>query len=113
MDNVALYKTYIHEIFEEILHPRRSSRSAVKTRPVFDDKNGQYLLFHDGWRGEHRVYGCFLHLEVTSDGKIWVHFDGTDIAVAQKLLDRGVPKSDMVIGFHPPVARPDTGFAIG
>jgi|UPI0005919E06 hypothetical protein len=113
MDKVNIYKTYIHEVIQEILSPRISSSSPVKTRFVSDEKRGHYLLFHDGWRGEHRVYGCFLHIEVTAQGKVWIHNDGTDIAVAQKLLDKGIPKSDMVIGFHPPVARADTGFALG
>ncbi|MCB9298392.1 MAG: XisI protein [Lewinellaceae bacterium] len=71
-----------------------------------------YLLFSNGGEGE-RVYGCYLHIDVANDGKVWVQHDGTDVAIAEKLLEKGIPKIDIVLGFHAPFVRVDTeGFAV-
>jgi hypothetical protein len=45
------------------------------------------------------------------DGKIWVQQDTTDVPIVQRLLDAGVPKSDIVLGFHAPYKRALAGFA--
>lgn len=42
----------------------------------------------------------------------WGHEDRTDQIVVDKLLEKGIPKSDMVIGFHAPIMRGDTEFAV-
>ncbi|WP_390889970.1 element excision factor XisI family protein [Roseofilum reptotaenium] len=31
----------------------------------------------------------------------------------KQFLDCGIPHHDIVLGFHSPVKRPDTGFALG
>ena len=54
----------------------------------------------------------YLHIDVANDGKVWLQHDGTDILVAEKLLESGVAKSDLVLGFHEPLMRADTGFAV-
>ncbi len=42
------------------------------------------------------------------DGKIWIQYNGTEFDIAQELRDKGVPASDIVIGFHPPYIRSQT-----
>ncbi|MCB9297659.1 MAG: XisI protein [Lewinellaceae bacterium] len=39
--------------------------------------------------------------------------DSTDYIVADMLLDKGIPKKDIVLGFHAPVMRADTEFSVG
>lgn len=36
------------------------------------------------------------------DGKIWIERDGTEIGVANELVEAGVPKQDRVLGFKAP-----------
>lgn len=79
---------------------------------ISDDKTGQYLLYRDGWRNAVRYYGCLVHITVAKDGKVWLQLDNTDEIIAQKLLDAGIQKSELVLGFQPPMVRPDTGFAV-
>ena len=84
----------------------------LQIQVITDDKHGQYLLYNNAWDKERRYYGCFLHLEVNKSGKIWIHHDGTDLIVGEKLLEQGVPQQDIVLGFRAPIVRPDTGFAV-
>ena len=47
------------------------------------------------------------------DGKIWIQHDGTEVGIALELVKQGVPKHDIVLGFHAPFKRQFTEFAIG
>ncbi|KAF3885538.1 hypothetical protein DA73_0400008760 [Tolypothrix bouteillei VB521301] len=40
-----------------------------------------------------------MHLEI-KDSKIWIQHDGTEVGIATLLLEQGVPKEDIVLGFH-------------
>ena len=68
MDKVKKNRKLVREILTDIADSfRRNSHWEIIE--AFDEEHGQYLLFTDGWEGEHRDYGCFMHLEVKEDGK--------------------------------------------
>ncbi|MCB0841101.1 MAG: XisI protein [Bacteroidetes bacterium] len=112
MDKLRNYRKIARELATYAGKLGERPNSDIKTQFVFDDEHGHYLLYFNGWRGAKRTYGCYLHIEVTDDAKIWVHHDGTDLKIAQLFVDKGIPKSDIVLGFHAPVKRPDSGFAV-
>lgn len=113
MDKLTQYHSIVKETLSKIANRKTIHSFPLKTHFIIDPQTGHYLLYRDGWRGETRIYGCFIHVQVAEDGKVWLHHDGTDLAIGQDLLDAGIPKSDMVVGFHPPIMRPDTEFALG
>ncbi|MBP0027777.1 XisI protein [Roseofilum sp. Guam] len=113
MDKVAEYKAIVREIAVEIGQLGDRPDHPIKNQIILDDERGHYLLYFNGWQGERRTYGCYFHVDVSEDGKVWVQHDGTDLRIAQQFLDRGIPHDDIVLSFHAPVKRPDTGFALG
>jgi hypothetical protein len=52
-----------------------------------------------------------LHLDI-KDGKIWIQYDGTEGGIALELVELGVPKEDIVLGYHSPSVRGFTEFAV-
>ncbi len=112
MDKLTEYQSLVKKILNEVASMREDAPRALKTQRIFDDEHGQYLLYKNDWRGERRIYGCFIHLEISPNAKIWLQHDGTDQLIAQQLLDLGVPKEDIVLGFRAPIVRKDTGFAV-
>ncbi|MDB9415548.1 element excision factor XisI family protein [Microcystis aeruginosa] len=65
------------------------------------------------WRDSStRIYGCIIHVDIINN-KIWVQHDGTEEAIADKLVARGVPKQDIVLAYHAPHVRQYTEFALG
>jgi hypothetical protein len=44
---------------------------------------------------------------------VWIQYDGTNRPVADELIEAGIPKEDIVLGFQPAEVRPLTGFAVG
>jgi hypothetical protein len=57
-----------------------------------------------------RVHGCLIHLDIIND-KIWVQRDGTEQGIANELVDAGVPKEHIVLGFRSSEMRKHTDFA--
>ena len=110
--NQNKHKLIAKQLLEEVGAIRSTSRFLMRTQYLFDDEHGQYMLHKYGWKGERRIYGNIAHLEIASDGKIWLHHDGTGLELANILVDKGIPKSEIVLAFHPEYVREDTGFAI-
>ncbi len=88
-----------------------SSYQEIETQIIFDQEHDHYQLVHAGWRNQYRIYGCILHLDI-KDGKIWIQHDGTEIGIANELIELGIPKEDIVLAFHDLFSRKFTGFAI-
>ncbi len=109
MERVNLYRSFIKEIIKRHSHP--SAYGDVEIQNIFDTEHDHYQLVHTGWYEKQRQYGCIMHLDI-KDSKIWIQHDGTEIGVANELVELGVPKEDIVLTYHPPYKRPYTGFAV-
>lgn len=91
----------------------------IRFETVFDHEQARYLLMILGREPVHElsssttryVHGCLIHIDII-DGKIWIQRDGTEEGVANELVQAGVPKSQIVLGFHSPEIRKYTEFAV-
>lgn len=77
----------------------------------FNETHDSYILITLGWDRKTRVHGCLIHLDII-DGKIWLQPDETEDGVAYELVNAGIPKDQISLGFHPENLRPHTGYAI-
>src|SRR5947208_2665522 len=103
------YRKHIREILEWHASFDPPVADEYEVQLIFDSDRDRYLLLDVGWDDQTRIHNCILHLDV-KDGKIWVQQDMTDPGVVERLMDRGVPKEDIVLAFHAPYKRPCTGF---
>lgn len=108
---IEKYRKLIKSIVEKHSECDSDDRE-VETQIAFDVDRDRYLMFHVGWRGERRVFGCVIHIEIRS-GKIWIQRDGTEVGIANELIEAGVPKSDIVLGYRSPYMRKFTELAVG
>jgi XisI protein len=111
---IEQYRQYIRHLLSE-----RQSRVSIQpnvqeyeVQTVFDNEQDHYQLLYVGWRGNKRTFGCILHLDI-KDGKIWIQHDGTEVGIANQLVELGVPKQDIVLAFHEPYVRQFTDFGTG
>jgi hypothetical protein len=110
MDKVEQYRNYIQEILETI-GSYKSIPEEIEGEVVIDRERDHYLLVNVGWQDEKRAYGNSIHLDI-KQGKIWVQRDMTDLRIVERLLEKGVPKEDIVLAFHSPYKRQFTDFAV-
>jgi hypothetical protein len=111
MDKVLKNKEIVRQVLQNYLNIKTHWEN-IETVFLKDEENGHYQLMNMGWQNNRRVYGAFVHVNVKPDGKIWLQHDGTDIGIADELVEMGIPKEDIVLAFHAPYKRPYTGFAV-
>lgn len=104
MDKLSLYKKVAQEIIEEVaaLFPVRKD---FETEVIADEKRGHFLLYDIGWQNDYWHYASIIHIDIKENGKVWLQHDGTDLKIAMMLVEKGIPKSDIVLGFHAPSQR--------
>lgn len=78
---------------------------------IFDEERDQYLVFDAIW-GEYRCLRSVKIFVRLRNGKIWIEEDWTEEGFATDLLESGVPRDDIVLGFQPPEMRQYTEFAV-
>ena len=114
MDKVELYRQYIQKLLLDraIRSMKNPTHVEVEAQTVFDREDDHYQLVYVGWkRNGNRDYGCLLHLDI-KDEKIWVQYDGTEGGIANQLVELGVPRTDIVLGYQSPEIRKYSNFAI-
>jgi XisI protein len=111
MAKLEKYQESIQKLLEEYAAFSQDDLE-VETELIFDITRDRYQLVHVGWQNDRRIYGCILHLDI-KDGKIWLQHNGTENDIAAELVDMGVPKFDIIIGFQSPFKRQFTEYAVG
>lgn len=113
MDSLSRYRDAIRQVLSRYadLANQETSDVDVRTYCAFDEQRDQYLVVRLGWVGQRRVKGVILHLRI-EDGKVWLEENGTDREIASELAARGVPPTDIIIGFHHPSLREPPAFAV-
>jgi hypothetical protein len=98
MDRVDEYRQIVREFLQDF------AADDPEAQLIFDAERDRYLVMHLGWRGEYRIYGCAMQLDMI-DGKVWIQHNSTEVIIDQELIQRGIPKPDIVLGFRSPSIR--------
>jgi hypothetical protein len=110
MANVKEYRQIVQKLLEEI-HSYSINSSEIEEEIVFDRDRDRYLLIDVGWHQKEYVYGTIVHIDI-KDGKIWIQRNNTEINLAARLVESGIPKEHIVIGLHSPFMRQFSGYAV-
>jgi XisI protein len=111
MANVKEYRQIVQKLIEEI-HSYSSSNTEIEEEIVFDRDRDRYLLIDLGWHQKEYVYETIIHIDI-KDEKIWIQRNNTEINLADRLVENGVSKENIVIGLHSPFMRQFSGCAVG
>ncbi len=104
------YRTIITQLLTQYaIH--KPSHGDIETQTIFDAENHHYQIVSVGWDGKQRIYGCSIHIDIKNE-KIWLQANNTELDIGLDLLEMGVPREDIVIGFQPPYMRSFSGYAI-
>lgn len=84
---------------------------SVELATIFDDEQRRYQVIAQGWQDRKRVHGSLVHIDFKGD-QIWLQHDSTDAEIAEELVELGIPRERIVLGFLPESIRQHTGFAV-
>ena len=110
MARVDVYREVIREVLTK--YSGDAPTFGVENQLIFDTEHDHYQLAKVGWSGQKRYFGGIIDIDI-KNGKVWIQHDGTEHGVANDLLERGIPKEDIVLGFHHPFQRELGDFAVG
>lgn len=99
MDRVNRYRQIACDFLESFVDEYDN-----QAQLAFDESRDRYLVIHNEWKGEHRLYGCVIQLDIV-DGQVWIQQNNTEIYVDRELISRGVAPEDIVLGFRSPSIR--------
>ena len=109
MASIEMYRDTIRSLLSEYA-ATPVANGQIDCYTVFDEQQGHYQVMNVGWDGHRRVHGCVLHLAIR-DGKVWIEQNTTEMRIAQELVEKGLAKEDIVLGFQSPEMRQYTEYA--
>ena len=112
MDKLNKYRQIIRQTLLPFGNDRYAGSPDLRNEVVLDKENDHYLVITIGWDGETSVRDCIFHIDIIND-KIWIQEDNSDSDIASILIEAGIPKSDIVLGFQSPSMRPFSSYALG
>ena len=98
MDRVNQYRQIMQDFLKDF------AVNDPEAQLIFDVERDRYLVMHNNWRGEYRIYGCAMQLDLI-EGKVWIQHNSTEIYIDRELIQRGVAPQDIVLGFRSPSVR--------
>ena len=110
MDKLEQYRQIIQTLLTEYAG-YKSLNPNIERELICDTNRDRYLIVNLGWEETRHVYGCIIHIEIRNE-KIWIQRNMTDVDFAEELVELGVPKTDIVLGFHSPFKRQFTEYAV-
>ncbi len=110
MGKIKKYQQYILAILSEYAKIRYSNIDA-ENQLVADKEHHRYQIMTVGWDNGDFIHDCPIHLDIIN-GKIWIQWNMTEIDLGRELENKGVPKSDIVIGFLSPEIREYSDYAV-
>lgn len=109
-DELTRYRKSIKQILSPFANVRYANGD-FRNQAVFDENADRYLIVSTGFEGTKRYHGCVIYIAIR-DGKVWLEADNTDAVIARELVNAGIPKSEIVLGFRLPELRSETGYAV-
>lgn len=110
MDKLTQYRQILCEVIASYASIKKSLTPGIKAQTLIDKDGDHYQLLSIGWHNNRFTYMVSLHFDIINN-KVWIQQNNTDILIADELVERGIPKSDIVLGFVPEKVRHYEGFA--
>jgi XisI protein len=98
MDRVNKYRQIVRDFLQDF------AADDPEAQLIIDAERDRYLVMHNSWRGDYRIYGCAMQLDLIED-KIWIQHNSTEILIDRELIQRGIVPQDIVLGFRSPKVR--------
>ena len=111
MDKLKKYQHIIINLVNEYREILKRPNSEIKNEFLIDTENNHYQMVSVGWEKGRYFYNVGFHIDIIGE-HVWVHQENTDLKIVQELIDLGIPKSDIVLGFLSPAMRERSDFAV-
>jgi len=102
------YRQTLQNILQTYCNTLNKNRTTT-TQLIINQNQTRYLIIDEGWHNIKRIHDLIFDAEIRNQ-QIWLHHDGLDHGITDELVAAGIPKTSIVLAFHPPHIRPHTGY---
>ena len=111
-NRVSFYEKKIQEVLTDYLAElRQPANSHIDFVPICDKDENHFQIIAMGWEKDERIFNLLFHLDIIGD-KIWVQEDKMEESIAEKLVEKGLSKKDIVLAYFPDYHRGYTEYAV-
>lgn len=114
MDKTITYQTIVSAIilaYQEYLAKAHLHQIDERVKAIMDKEHNAFQLLVAGWKNKKYTFSVLFHLEIIAE-KVWIQCNNTEFYLADELMEKGVPKEDIVLGFLNENDRAYSGFAV-
>lgn len=115
MASLATKIQHYAAIIAHFFEAQTDARKADEPRILYieDKERHHYQLLFSGWLDEdHFSHDILIHIHIETDGKVWILANETETLIGKVLAEKGIPLSEIVIGYQPKKYRIYTEFAV-
>lgn len=110
MDKIIEYENTILQILNDFKNQFKKTSKNIEAIIVTDKDKHIYQFLWLGWEGNKHILSITVFISIINS-KIWIQHDLTEVGIANLLVEAGIPKSDIVLGYFTPDHRALTEFA--
>lgn len=112
MERVSFLQHKIIETIDEYLvELRQPNNGNIEFTAITDMQKNHYQIIGMGWDGYKRIFNLLFHLDLIGD-KIWVQEDKMEYSIAERLVEKGISKKEIVLAYFPDYHRQYTEYAV-
>ncbi|MCF8246512.1 MAG: XisI protein [Saprospiraceae bacterium] len=110
MDKLRKYQDIVIGYLNEQAQIIPANLPDIESHVIVDRENNHFQLLQTGWQESKYIFTVVMHFDIKEE-KVWFQRNITEHDAVDVLMERGVAKEDIVLGFRPPFARAYSGFA--
>ena len=112
MERVSFYQKKIQEVLSEYLTDlRQPANKDIDFVPISDTDKNHFQIIAMGWDKDERIFNLLFHLDILG-AKIWVQEDKMEHSIAERLVEKGISKKEIVLAYFPDYHRAYTEYAV-
>ena len=111
MDKIEKYKNIIQEEFDYQKTIKIANAPDIKRHLIVNKDRTDFLLLDIGFQGKSYSHYPVFHVAIEK-GQVIIYQDNTDIALVNILMDAGIEKSDIVLGYLAKLSQKYSPYAV-
>lgn len=114
MDKLKIYQNILTELLEEYQKYLAKAKIGYydnTVKHIIDLKNNHFQLLIVGWKDGKFNFSPLFHFDIIDD-KVWLQQNNTEFLLTDELMDKGIKKEDIVLGFLNERERAYSNFAV-
>jgi hypothetical protein len=99
MAKITQYQNIIIEMLEAYASIPLSYPNNLRDEVVADTVRNHFQLITLGWENQQFIHEVIFHIDII-DENIWIQVNNSEANIAAELIERGIPKDAIFIGFQ-------------